>query len=183
MEMPLVEWRKEMQAIVRGCSEQLQVKSNGIFVIGCSTSEVAGQAIGTSGTLEVAAIIFEEMKAYVDEQQFHLAFQCCEHLNRALVVERVVAEAKGWEAVSVIPVRHAGGAMATYAFGQFADPVIVESIQADAGIDIGDTLIGMHLKHVAVPIRIEQKKLGHAHITIATTRPKLIGGSRACYEA
>ncbi|WP_445661524.1 TIGR01440 family protein [Bacillus sp. FSL K6-3431] len=175
-------WREEMQAIVRECSEQLRIKSNGVLVIGCSTSEVAGEKIGTSGTMEVATIIFEELKKYADKEQIHLAFQCCEHLNRALVIERSVADEKDWEEVSVIPSRNAGGAMATYAFSQFLEPVVIEHIQADAGIDIGDTFIGMHIKRVAVPIRINQKVLGNAHITIAMTRPKLIGGARAIYE-
>lgn len=175
-------WQVEMQAIVRECSEQLRIRPNGVLVVGCSTSEVAGEKIGTSGTTEVATIIFEELKKYADNNQFHLAFQCCEHLNRALVMERSVANEKGWEEVSVVPWRNAGGAMATYAFSQFLEPVVVEHIAADAGIDIGDTFIGMHLKHVAIPIRINQKVLGNAHITIAATRPKLIGGARAIYE-
>lgn len=174
--------REEMRAIIKGCQEQIKLKPDNVLVVGCSTSEVAGAKIGTSGTLEVAEMIYEELKSYADKEQIHLAFQCCEHLNRALVLERSLAEEKAWEEVSVIPSRNAGGAMATFAYSQFSDPVVVEWIKADVGIDIGDTLIGMHMKHVAVPIRIGQKVLGGAHITIAVTRPKLIGGARAKYE-
>ncbi|MBS4195855.1 TIGR01440 family protein [Bacillus sp. FJAT-49870] len=171
-----------MRSIIQESRDTLQLNSEKILVIGCSTSEVAGKNIGTSGTMEAAEVIFRELKKYADDQGFHLAFQCCEHLNRALVVEKRTAIEKGLEQVSVIPAPHAGGSMATYAFSQFKDPVVVEFIKADAGIDIGDTFIGMHLKHVAVPIRINQKQLGNAHVTIATTRPKLIGGARAIYE-
>lgn len=180
--MQMEKLREEMRSIMRGCQEQLKFAPGSVLVVGCSTSEVAGAKIGTSGTLEVAAMIYEELKRYGDNEHIHLAFQCCEHLNRALVLERSVALRKAWEEVSVIPARNAGGAMATYAFSQLSDPVVVEWIKADAGIDIGDTFIGMHIKHVAVPIRIEQKVLGDAHITIAVARPKLIGGARAIYE-
>jgi uncharacterized protein (TIGR01440 family) len=143
---------------------------------------VMGAKIGTAGTLEVAAMIFGQMKRLQEETGVALAFQCCEHLNRAVVVERKTALKQGLEEVSVIPVRKAGGAMAAYAYEQLEDPVVVEHIKADAGIDIGDTLIGMHLKHVAVPIRVSEKEVGSAHVTLAKTRPKLIGGPRAVYE-
>ncbi|WP_346728969.1 TIGR01440 family protein [Lederbergia citrea] len=182
MALPIDEWRAEMERIVQECSGELRLGAGKVLVIGCSTSEVAGERIGTSGTMEAASMIFTELKKYANEQNFHLAFQCCEHLNRALVVERETAAKKGWDEVSVIPVPTAGGSMAAYAYDYFDDPVVVEFIKADAGIDIGDTFIGMHLKHVAVPIRINQKQLGNAHVTIATTRNKLIGGARAVYE-
>ncbi|MBS4206799.1 TIGR01440 family protein [Bacillus sp. FJAT-50079] len=174
-------WREQMLEIVHGCKQQLQLKEGSVLVVGCSTSEVAGEKIGTAGTVEIAEMIFSELKKYADESAIHLAFQGCEHINRALVVERSVAERRNWEEVSVIPARNAGGAMATFAFSQFQDPVVVEFIQANAGIDIGDTFIGMHIKHVAVPVRIGQKQLGGAHVTIAASRPKLIGGERARY--
>ena len=172
----------ELKTIIQECKEQLKLGKGKTLVIGCSTSEVAGKKIGTAGTEDVAALIFKELSGYAAEQGFHLAFQCCEHLNRALVVESETALEKGWEEVTVTPVRNAGGAMASYAYQHFRDPAVVEYIKADAGIDIGDTFIGMHLKHVAVPIRISQKSLGEAHVTIAATRPKLIGGQRAVYE-
>jgi len=174
--------RNEMKQIIQGCKEELHLQKGKVLVIGCSTSEIIGERIGTAGTMDVAEIIFEELQQFSNEMGFDLTFQCCEHLNRALVIERKVAEEKGWEEVSVIPAPHAGGSMATFAYKHLKDPVVVEFIQADAGIDFGDTLIGMHLKHVAVPVRIDQKTLGSARVTMATTRPKLIGGARAKYE-
>lgn len=162
--------------------QQVSLSSEHILVIGCSTSEVIGKKIGTAGTTEVAEMIFTELKKWRDETGVQLAFQCCEHLNRALVVEKETALAKQLEVVSVIPVRSAGGAMAEYAYNHMNDPVVVEFLKADAGIDIGDTFIGMHLKHVAVPIRTSIRQVGHAHVTLAKTRPKLIGGARAVYS-
>lgn len=175
-----------IQADVKQVVEQLIVGGTvhaGVFVLGCSTSEIAGEKIGTSGSEAIAEVVFNELRHLKRETGTELAFQCCEHLNRALVVERPVAEAKNWPIVSAIPVPKAGGSMASYAYKQMQDPVLVERIEADGGLDIGDTLIGMHLKRVAVPLRIEQKSIGKAHITAAKTRPPLIGGVRAVYEA
>lgn len=163
-------------------AKQVELGHQRIFVIGCSTSEVYGEKIGTSGTVEVAEILFTQFQKFQKDHGVVLAFQCCEHLNRALVVERETAEKYSLEVVSVVPVRTAGGAMATYAFEHMNDPVVVEFIKADAGIDIGDTFIGMHLKHVAVPIRTSTDSIGNAHVTMAKVRPKLIGGERAVYE-
>lgn len=157
-------------------------KQKDIFVVGCSTSEVAGEHIGTSGSEQIAEILYQELKAFQRDTGVSLAFQGCEHINRALVIEKDLLIEKGLEEVSVIPVRKAGGSMASYAYKHFDDPAVVETIQADAGIDIGDTFIGMHLKRVAVPIRLKQKSIGYAHVTSARTRPKLIGGARAVYE-
>ncbi|MEH7074378.1 TIGR01440 family protein [Neobacillus drentensis] len=173
---------KELEAILTEFKEQASFKAGQLLVVGCSTSEVMGERIGTSGTVEVAEMIFRCLKKFQADTGVDLAFQCCEHLNRALVVERAVADARHFEEVSVVPVRKAGGAMATYAFGAFGDAVVVEFIKADAGIDIGNTLIGMHLKHVAVPVRVAQKTVGQAHVTLAKVRSKLIGGARAVYE-
>nr|WP_261180382.1 TIGR01440 family protein [Anaerobacillus sp. CMMVII] len=153
-----------------------------ILLIGTSTSEVIGQHIGTSGTIEVAEAVFGALKKFQEKTRVHLAFQCCEHLNRAIVVEQKTQRQFTLEEVSVIPVPKAGGSMAAYAYKQFEKPTVVEFIKADAGIDIGDTLIGMHLKHVAVPVRSQIKFIGKAHLTLAVTRPKLIGGARAVYE-
>lgn len=175
-------WERQLQTILEEFKQHPLFRKNSIFVVGCSTSEVIGQKIGTAGTMDVAEMIFRQLKSFADESGLKVAFQCCEHLNRALVVEREWAEKHGLNEVTVIPVRHAGGAMATYAFGQLADPIVVEHIEADAGIDIGDTLIGMHIKHVAVPVRVSVKEVGGAHVTLAATRPKLIGGARAVYE-
>jgi uncharacterized protein (TIGR01440 family) len=176
------EWEKELEAILAEFQEQAALQPGQLLVVGCSTSEVIGERIGTSGTIEVAEMIFQQMKMLQEKTGIQLAFQCCEHLNRALVIERSVAAERGYEEVSVVPVRKAGGAMATYAFGGFADAVVVEFIKADAGIDIGQTLIGMHVKHVAVPVRVKQKSVGQALVTLAKARPKLIGGARANYE-
>ena len=153
-----------------------------LLVVGCSTSEVIGQRIGTSGTMEVAKAIFEALSAFSEQKGAYLAIQGCEHINRALMMERKTADRFGLDEVSVVPVRHAGGALAAYAYLHFEDGVAVEHIKADAGIDIGDTMIGMHLKHVAVPLRSSVKKVGQAHVTFAMTRPKLIGGPRAQYD-
>ncbi|MCM3668776.1 TIGR01440 family protein [Mesobacillus maritimus] len=176
------QWEKELQLLLSEFDEQVGFKPNQVLVIGCSTSEIIGEKIGTAGTEEAAAFVFRQLKELQAKTKVQLAFQCCEHLNRALVVERETAEKLQLEEVTVIPVRKAGGAMATYAYHQFTDPVVVEFIKADAGIDIGSTLIGMHIKHVAVPVRVSRKTVGQAYVTLAKSRPKLIGGSRAVYE-
>ncbi|MDN4592787.1 TIGR01440 family protein [Polycladomyces subterraneus] len=152
-----------------------------LLVVGVSTSEVIGKRIGTAGNDEVAQAIFQELMEAQQKYGFHLAFQCCEHLNRALVVRRETMERFQLEEVTVVPVPKAGGAMAAYAYRHLDEAVIVESVRADAGIDIGDTLIGMHLKPVAVPVRPSCRQIGEAHVTMAKTRPKLIGGARAVY--
>ncbi|KQU58467.1 TIGR01440 family protein [Rossellomorea marisflavi] len=174
--------KQAFQTILQEFHDQVPLRRGQVLVIGCSTSEVMGEKIGTAGTIDTAELIYEELKEYADKSGVSLAFQCCEHLNRAIVIERETAETKNLDEVTVVPVRKAGGAMATHAYHRFQDPVIVEHIKADAGIDIGDTFIGMHLKHVAVPVRVSVRSLGHAHVTLARTRPKLIGGNRAVYE-
>ncbi|MBM4761541.1 TIGR01440 family protein [Bacillus sp. B15-48] len=173
------QWEVEFNAILSEFKEIVKLSKRHCLVIGCSTSEIIGKKIGTQGSEEVASLLFRQLQSEVEAE---LAFQCCEHLNRALVVERATAERLQLEEVSVVPVRTAGGAMATYAYHKMKDPVVVEFIKADAGIDIGSTFIGMHLKHVAVPVRVTQKTVGDAFVTLATTRPKLIGGVRAVYE-
>lgn len=171
----------QIKSLLHELNDHVNFTSEHVLVIGCSTSEVSGQRIGTSGTIEVAEILFNEIKAFQDETGVQLAFQCCEHLNRALVVQRKTAKSLQLDEVTVVPVRTAGGALASFAYRHLDHAVIVEHIKADAGIDIGDTLIGMHLKHVAVPLRTSIKQVGQAHITAAKTRPKLIGGARAVY--
>ena len=153
-----------------------------LLVVGTSTSEVIGSRIGSNGSHEVAQAIYMALANQQEKTGVQLAFQCCEHLNRALVVEKETAKARGCEIVSAIPIRQAGGAMATYAYSKLKAPVLVEEINCEAGIDIGDTLIGMHLRKVAIPIRSSVKTIGAAHLTMAMTRPKLIGGVRAVYE-
>jgi uncharacterized protein (TIGR01440 family) len=176
------EWEKELAAILMEFQEQAGLTKGQLLVVGCSTSEVIGEKIGTAGSFDVAAMIFRQLKKFQEETGVELAFQCCEHLNRALVVEKKEVEKRQFEQVTVVPVRKAGGAMATYAYRNMREPAVVEFIKADAGIDIGLTLIGMHVKHVAVPVRVKQKQVGHAVVTLAKTRPKLIGGARAAYE-
>lgn len=158
------------------------VRAGQIVVLGVSTSEVRGQRIGTSGAEEIAEQIYVGVQRVREKVGFHVAWQCCEHLNRALVTERRLAEAQGWTEVSAVPVPRAGGSMASYAYRLMEEPCLVESIQAHAGIDIGETMIGMHLRPVAVPLRPSVRAVGHARANMATTRPKLIGGARAVYE-
>jgi uncharacterized protein (TIGR01440 family) len=173
---------RDVMTMIRELAEAGRLKRGQVLVIGASTSEVAGHRIGTAGTTEIAAAIYEAVERSAAAYGFIPAFQCCEHLNRALVVERDAAERFGWEEVSAVPVPRAGGSMAACAYRRLAAPVLVESIQAHAGIDIGDTLIGMHLRRVAVPFRTSVKQVGQAHVTAAYTRPKLIGGERAVYR-
>lgn len=177
----LSELEHELRTVVRDLLSAFPLSSKHILVLGTSTSEVIGEKIGTAGSGQVAETIFRVLSEFQGEHSFHLAFQCCEHLNRALVVKRETAEEFGLEEVSVVPVPKAGGSMASHVFSQWSAPVVVETIQAHAGIDIGDTFIGMHIKHVAVPVRPSIRKVGQAHVTMAYTRPKLIGGSRAVY--
>ncbi|WP_163539116.1 TIGR01440 family protein [Gracilibacillus sp. YIM 98692] len=179
--MKLDQWAEDIEAIVDEWEKQEFLSEGDLFVIGCSTSEVAGERIGTSGSEEVAAMIFEKVQQLKQKIGVDIAFQCCEHLNRALVVEKKVMRERGFDPVSVVPVRKAGGSMAAYAFEQLEDAVVVENVRADAGIDIGETMIGMHLKPVVVPLRLKQRWVGHARVNSALTRPKLIGGPRAVY--
>ena len=176
------EWGDQLRTLLHEFQDVASLHENQLMVVGCSTSEVAGKRIGTEGTLDVAAMVFSVISEFQQQTGVQVAYQCCEHLNRALVLTRKTAMSRGYEEVSVVPVRTAGGSMATYAYRQLEDPVVVEHIKAEAGIDIGDTFIGMHLKHVAVPVRASLTEVGHAHVTMARTRPKLIGGERAVYQ-
>ena len=160
--------------------EKAGLKSGDVAVIGCSTSEVIGEHIGTSGTLEIATEIYNGLSSAFSENNIFIAAQCCEHLNRAIVTERAAVPFA--ETVNVIPQPKAGGSFATTVYKNLENPVAVEFIKADAGLDIGQTLIGMHLKHVAVPVRLREKMLGDAVVTAARTRHKYIGGPRAAYE-
>ncbi|MBQ3045194.1 MAG: TIGR01440 family protein [Clostridia bacterium] len=172
----------QAQAAARELVEKAELKSSDIAVIGCSTSEVIGERIGTSGTLEIAQQIFDGLNSVFAEKGIYLAAQCCEHLNRAIIIEKEKADALGLERVCVVPHPHAGGSFATAAYHTMKNPVALEEIRADAGIDIGTTLIGMHLKRVAVPLRLENNTIGEAKLSAAKTRPKYIGGERAKYE-
>ncbi|MBP2652684.1 MAG: hypothetical protein H6Q73_253 [Firmicutes bacterium] len=174
--------RKAVTAAVEELLAVAGVRAGQVLIVGCSTSEVLGRRIGSSGSNEVAAAIMIALKDVCARCGVDLAIQCCEHLNRALVVERRVMERYHLEEVSVVPVLGAGGALAAKAMRDLSDPVVVERIQAHVGLDIGATLIGMHLKPVVVPVRLKQIFIGQAQVTAARTRPKLVGGIRAVYE-
>ena len=157
------------------------LETGDIFVVGCSSSEIMGGHIGKDSSMEAAAAVLAGVMPPLQEQGIYLAAQCCEHLNRAIVLEREVAKAYGYQIVSAIPQPHAGGSWATNCWRAFNDPVLVEEIQAAAGMDIGGTLIGMHLRRVAVPVRLSIDHIGQAILLCARTRPPFIGGSRAAY--
>ena len=172
----------QTQTVVTELLYQANLKPGALFVVGCSSSEMVGKRIGKGSSMEAAQAAFQGIYPVLQEQGIHLAVQCCEHLNRALIMERAVAERKGYEIVNVMPQPHAGGSFAVTAWNAFEDPVAVETIQADAGIDIGGTLIGMHLRRVAVPVRTSLNHIGEAIVLCARTRPKYIGGPRAVYQ-
>ena len=153
-----------------------------LLVVGCSTSEIGGGVIGHASAPDVGRSIAETALRVAEELGVDLAFQCCEHLNRALVVERAVMRKYGLEQVTVVPWPKAGGSTASAAYRLMRDPVVVESVRADAALDVGQTLVGMHLKRVAVPVRLSVTKIGGAVLTAARTRPPLIGGARAKYR-
>ena len=173
--------QRETSQIVKDVLEKANLKQGAIFVLGLSSSEVIGGQIGKESSQEIGEIIVKTILDILGGEEIHLAVQGCEHVNRALVVERQVAEQFGLEIVSVLPTLHAGGSGQLAAFKFMKDPVEVEFIKAQAGLDIGDTAIGMHVKHVQVPIRPVLREIGHAHVTALASRPKLIGGARAQY--
>ncbi len=174
--------KKQSLDVINELIEKSGLKKGDLLVIGCSSSEIMGSHIGQGSTLEAAEAVFSAIYPVLCEKGIFLAAQCCEHLNRALIIEREIAEKRGYEPVNVKPLPKAGGSFATTAYSNFSNPVAVEHIKADAGLDIGLTLIGMHLKDVAVPLRLSENKIGKAIITAARTRPKFIGGSRANYN-
>ncbi len=172
-------------SLTQAVTELLHVanmKPGQILVIGCSTSEITGHHIGQKSNLNTAYQVMDVMLPLAKENKIFLAIQSCEHLNRALVVEEECATKYNLEIVNVLPHETAGGSLATSAMARFANPIVVENIKGHAGIDIGDTFIGMHLKPVVVPVRTSVNKIGYAHLTIARTRPKFIGGARAKYS-
>ena len=172
----------QAQTVVTELLDQANMKPGTLFVVGCSSSEMVGKRIGKGSSMDAAQAAFQGIYPVLQERGIHLAVQCCEHLNRALIMERAVAERKGYEIVNVMPQPHAGGSFAVTAWNALEDPVAVEAIQADAGIDIGGTLIGMHLRRVAVPVRTSLNHIGEAIVLCARTRPKYIGGPRAVYQ-
>lgn len=178
----LEELTQQAKLAVTQVLEAAKLESGSLFVVGCSSSEVCGSRIGTNSSLETAQAVFAGIYPVLRERGIYLAAQCCEHLNRAIILEREAARKFGYEEVNVVPQPKAGGSFATTAYAAFDHPVAVEEVRADAGLDIGGTLIGMHLKRVAVPVRIEVKRIGEAIVLCARTRPKFIGGSRAHYD-
>ncbi len=170
----------QTKALMEELGEKAKLRRGNILVIGCSTSEIVGSKIGTNSSPDAAKTVFEAIYEYAQEKGIYLAVQCCEHLNRAIITEREAVPFA--EAVNVIPQPKAGGSMAVQAYTHFINPVVLEEIKADAGIDIGFTLIGMHLKKVAVPVRLENNKIGEATVIAARSRPKFIGGERAIYN-
>ena len=177
-----IDIKNKAEALVSELIEKAKLNKGDILVVGCSSSEIVGQHIGKCSSLESAEAVFEGIYPVLKEKGIYLAAQCCEHLNRAIIIEKECAFRKGLEIVNVVPQPNAGGSFATTVYKNFELPVAVEFIKADAGLDIGQTLIGMHLKHVAVPVRLKEKMLGDAVVTAARTRHKYIGGPRAAYE-
>lgn len=161
--------------------EAAHLKEGDILVVGCSSSEIKGERIGKGSDINAAEAVYEGIKPILDEKGIFLAAQGCEHINRAIITERAALGPLD-EVVNVVPQLHAGGSFTVTVYNNAKDPVALERIQADAGMDIGDTLIGMHLKPVAVPVRLSMKEIGCAHLTCARTRPKFIGGERAKYD-
>lgn len=174
--------RLEAEKAVLELLEISGLRAGDILVIGCSSSEILGEHIGKGGSLEVAQAVFEGVYPQLKSRGIFLAAQCCEHLNRALILERAAAEHYGYDEVNVCPWEHAGGSFATTVWSRFESPCAVEHIRAKAGMDIGDTLIGMHLKEVAVPVRLSVKRIGQANLVCARSRAKFIGGERARYN-
>lgn len=180
--MNLAEIAQQTEQIITSLLADHPMREGSVFVIGCSSSEVNGGLIGKNSSEEIGQTIFATARKVVEAHGLFLACQCCEHLNRALVVEDACAQRYGYEPVSVVPWLHGGGSFATAAYYGFKHAVVVERVQASAGIDIGDTLIGMHLKPVAVPLHLKPGVIGQAHVVAAYCRPKLIGGERAQYK-
>ena len=171
---------EQTKAAVSELCETAKLKEGNIVVVGCSTSEGVGSTIGTNSNYEVAGEIFEALYDFTKSKGLFLAVQCCEHLNRAIITERKAVPFA--ECVNVVPQPKAGGSLATQAYKVFENPIALEEIKADAGLDIGLTMIGMHLKKVAVPIRLKNNTIGKALVVGARTRPKFIGGVRAAYD-
>ncbi|MBR6794349.1 MAG: TIGR01440 family protein [Clostridia bacterium] len=176
------EFKLQAYNLTKELLEQGKLRKGELLVVGCSSSEILGEKIGTHSAPEVGQAVAEGILQACREQKVYLAAQCCEHLNRALIMEREAAERRGYELVNAVPQPKAGGSFATAVYGLMENPVAVEHIKAEAGMDIGGTLIGMHLKEVAVPCRLQSKTLGNALLLAARTRPKFIGGERAHYD-
>ena len=173
--------KEQAESAVRELLEAAKLRPGNLLVIGCSSSEIMGERIGKGSSMEAAQAVYDGIAPILQQRGILLAAQCCEHLNRALIVEQSTAEKYGYEAVNVRPWAHAGGSFATTVWEHMEHPVAVEHVRAHAGMDIGDTLIGMHLREVAVPVRLSIRKIGEASLVCARTRPRFIGGERARY--
>ncbi|MCI8957194.1 MAG: TIGR01440 family protein [Eubacterium sp.] len=174
------ELKKQAENVTKEIVEKAELNRGQILVVGCSSSEICGDKIGSNSNLEVAQAVFQGIYSVLQEKGIYLAAQCCEHLNRAIIVEREAVPFL--DIVNVVPQPKAGGSFGTTAYKTFSNPVAVEEIKADAGIDIGGTLIGMHMKKVAVPVKLDNNKIGQAGVLAARVRPKFIGGERAVYN-
>jgi uncharacterized protein (TIGR01440 family) len=172
----------DVEKVIRELIDIAEPKAGSIFILGGSTSEIQGKKIGSATDIELGDKIIKKIMEILKEYELYLAVQGCEHINRSLVIERECQQKYSFSEVNVIPHRAAGGAFATAAFKEFSEAVTVENMEADLGIDIGDALIGMHLKIIAVPVRLSIKEIGEAHLTAAKTRLKLVGGARAKYR-
>ena len=163
--------------------ESRQPKKGEILVIGCSTSEIIGERIGSASSEDAARAVMDGVLPPLEGKGLYLAVQGCEHINRALSVPRACMEQYGLQEVWVVPWLHAGGAFATEAFHRLPDRVMVEDLrgQATMGMDIGGTLIGMHLHPVVVPVHTDLRHVGEATLLLARSRPKYVGGPRAQY--
>ncbi len=178
----LMEIQEQLRTACAELLDAAKCRRGDIVVVGCSSSEIVGEKIGTCSSMEAAEAVFDVLREMTEERGLFLAAQCCEHLNRALVVEQECADFYRLQQVNAIPWAHGGGALGTTAYANFKEPVLVSHLQAAAGIDIGDTLIGMHLREVAVPFRASVNKIGSANLVMARTRAPFVGGERARYD-
>lgn len=174
--------RRQAKDVLRELLEAAQMKEGQILVVGCSSSEIDSYKIGSHSSGDIGMAVYTSLYEELKPMGIYLAAQCCEHLNRAIILEEEAALRYGYDPVNVVPQLKAGGSFATAAYATLASPVAVEHIKAHGGIDIGDTLIGMHLRDVAVPVRVRTREIGSAHVVCARTRPKFIGGVRARYD-
>ncbi|MDY3973095.1 TIGR01440 family protein [uncultured Veillonella sp.] len=176
------ELKKAVHTAVTELLNVARLERGDLLVVGCSTSEIRGSKIGTDSAEEMGQTIVAALQEVLVPAGINLGVQCCEHLNRVIIIEKAVAKAHNWPIGNVVPQLHAGGATSMAAWATFKEPVAVEHVEAEAGLDIGDTFIGMHLKPVVVPVRLSIKSIGEAHLTAARIRPKYIGGPRAVYD-
>lgn len=178
----LTQLATELETILNEMAGVRMPEAGDVMVVGCSTSEIQGKRIGKAGSPDIAGVLYPVLQAFADAHELDLAFQCCEHLNRALVVEKATAKAHGLDLVSAVPHSRAGGSMSAEAYRSMKAPCLVETIRAGYGIDIGETMIGMHMRPVVVPMRLPHNRVGDARVNGAFSRPKLIGGERAVYD-